>query len=115
MVISLLNCYGPYNNRENFWDSVVRGGLLKQPNLVLAGDLNLTLNCSEVWGKKACSDPLGPYFTHLFSSLQLVDIAPGSAGPTWRNGCSGDDGISKRLDRFLLSSNLLEHLSLYRA
>ena len=82
MVISLLNCYGPYNNREKFWDSVVKGGLLNQPNLVLAGDLNLTLNCSEVWGKKAHSNPIGPFFSHLFSSHQLVDIAPASAGPT---------------------------------
>ena len=46
--LSLLNCYGPYTNRETFWDLVVQGGLLNEPNLVLAGDLNLTLNCSEV-------------------------------------------------------------------
>ena len=82
LIISLLNCYGPYNNRENFWDSVVKGGLLNQPNLVLAGDLNLTLNCSKVWGKKERSDPLGPFFTQLFSSHQLIDISPDSAGPT---------------------------------
>ena len=46
-VISLLNCYGPYNNREHLWDMIVKGGLLNLPNLILAGDLNLTLNCSE--------------------------------------------------------------------
>ena len=106
--LSFLNCYGPYCHHEYFWEAVVQGGFLNLPNLVLAGDLNLTLNGSEVWGKKALTDPLGPYFTHLFSSHQLIDIAPVYAGPTWRNGRSGDDGISKRLDRFLLSSSLLD-------
>ena len=94
---------------------VVKGGLLNLNNLILAGDLNLTLNNSEVWGEKARLDPLGPFFTNLFSSHQLVDIAPIVAGPTWRNGCSSADGISKHLDRFLLSTNLLEHLPLYRS
>ena len=72
-----------------------RGGLLSLPNLVLAGDLNLTLNGSEVWGAKAHIDPLGPFFSQLFSSYQLVDIAPPCAGPTWRNGRFGEEGISK--------------------
>ena len=46
--LSLLNCYGPYANRESFWETVVQGGLLNLPNMVLAGDLNLTLNGFEV-------------------------------------------------------------------
>ena len=46
--LSLLNCYGPYSNQETFWDLVVQGGLLNLPNMVLASDLNLTLNSSEV-------------------------------------------------------------------
>ena len=94
---------------------VVKGGILNLNNPILAGDLNLTLNNSEVWGEKARLDPLGPFFTNLFSSHQLVDIAPIVAGPTRRNGRSGADGISKGLDRFLLSTNLLEHLPLYRS
>ena len=68
MNLSLLNCYGPYSNRESLWELAEQGGLLSQPNLVLAGDLNLNLNCSEVWGKKAHPDPLTPFFSHLFSS-----------------------------------------------
>ena len=41
--LSLLNCYGPYSNRETFWDLADQGGLLSQPNLILAGYPNLTL------------------------------------------------------------------------
>ena len=100
--------------RESFWEAVVRGGLLNLPNLVLAGDLNLTLNGFEVWGKKALLDPLGPFFKQLFSSSQLLDIAPACAGPTWQNGRSGEEGISKRIDIFLLSSSIVDLLPWHR-
>ena len=90
------------------------GGLLSLPILILAGDLNLALNGSEVWGTKALPDPLGPFFTKLFSDHQLADVAPTCAGPTWRNGRSGDEGICKKLDRFLLSFNLVSLLTKHR-
>ena len=35
-------------------------------------------------------------------------------GHTWRNGRSGDAGISKRIDRFILSDSLLPSLTCYR-
>ena len=84
------------------------------PDLILAGYLNLTLNASEVWGSKAHIDPLGPYFTQLFAAFNLVDVAPLCAGPTSRNGRSGEEGISKRLDRFILSLNLIDLLPRHR-
>ena len=37
------------------------------------------------------------------------------SAPTWRNGRSGDAGICKRLDRFLLSESLLPIFSFYRS
>ena len=93
---------------------MANGGLLSLPNLILTGDLNLTLNVSEIWGTKAQLDPLGPYFSKLFSDLLLVDVASSCVGPTWRNGRIGEEGISKRLDRFLLSDHLVSLLSRYR-
>ena len=93
---------------------MARGGLLSFPNLILAGDLNLTLNGSEIWGSKAQIDPLGPFFTKLFSDHQLADVAPLCAGPTWRNGRLGDEGISKMLDIFLLSDNLVSLIPRHR-
>ena len=44
--LSILNCYGPYLNRDSFWSVVAIGGLLSLPNLILAGDLNFTFNAS---------------------------------------------------------------------
>ena len=64
--LSILNCYGPYLHRDVFWTAAARGGLLSLPNLILVGDLNLTLNAYEVWGSKAHIDPLGPFFMQIF-------------------------------------------------
>ena len=112
--ISILNVYGPYKDRGTFWDNAFDSGFLGAPDLILGGDLNLTLNSSEIWGTKSCSDPLSSYFKGLFDSLELLDIAPPCAGPTWRNGRADSEGISKRLDRFLISGHLLPSLGLYR-
>ena len=112
--ISVLNVYGPYIDREHFWAMALRGGLLSTPNLVLGGDLNITLYASEIWGKKASSNPLSHYFLSLFDSVGLVDLAPQETGPTWQNGRAGEHGISKRLDRFLISSSLIPSLDVHR-
>ena len=46
--LDILNCYGPYRDRDIFWDKVLKGGLLNSPNLILGGDLNLTMSTSEI-------------------------------------------------------------------
>ena len=83
--LDILNCYGPYKHRDIFWENVCRGVLLNSPNLILGGNLNLTLKASDTWGKKVVIDPLSSHFKLSFDSLGLMDIASPSAGPTWRN------------------------------
>ena len=80
--VAILNVYGPYIDRELFWEKALRGGILNIPNLVLEGDLNLTLNSLEIWGKKASPNPLTQHFLSLFDSVGLVDLAPQCTGPT---------------------------------
>ena len=108
--IAILNVYGPYRDRELFWEKAHRGGILSIPNLVLGGDLNLTLYSSEIWGKKASPDPLTQHFLSLFYSVGLVDLVPQYVGPTWRNGRVGEEGVSKRLDHFLISASIIPSL-----
>ena len=84
--------------------------LLNSPNLIMGGDLNLTMHSSKIWGKKVVLDPLSSFFKQLFDSMGLIDTAPTIAGPTWRNSRVGDEGISKRLDRFLIASSLIPTL-----
>ena len=53
LLLSILNCYGPYLHCDFFWNVAAWGGLPSLPNLILVGNLNLTLNVSEIWGSKA--------------------------------------------------------------
>ena len=76
-------------------------------NVILGGDLNLTLSEKENWVSLARHDGLGFFFVALFESKELIDLQPLKLTPTWRNNRSGEQAISKRLDRFLLSENLL--------
>ena len=93
---------------------MVDGGLLLIPNLVLAGNLNFTIGVAEIWGGESLLDPLAHFFSHLIVDNGLVDLAPPYAGPTWRNGRGGVEGISKRLDRFPISSSLVPSLLIHR-
>jgi hypothetical protein len=53
-------------------------------------------------GILATLDPLASYFHTLLQNHNLVDLPPDAIVPTWRNGRTGLDDISKRLDQFLL-------------
>jgi len=44
--LKILNVYGPYNDREPFWNRLAGSGLLRDPYLILVGDLNFTLSSS---------------------------------------------------------------------
>jgi hypothetical protein len=48
--ISLLNVYGPCQDRKAFWDSVDATGILAHRDLIIAGDMNFTTSSEEVWG-----------------------------------------------------------------
>jgi hypothetical protein len=113
--INFLNIYGPCLERKLFWTSLANNGLLSLRNLVIAGDLNLTVSSGEVWGGSKCSGPLSNFFISLFNDHNLVDAHPDKLAPTWRNGRSGTDFIAKRLDRFLVSADLLMNTNLFRS
>ena len=104
---TLYNVYGTYQEIKWLWKSIFSSGMLELKNMILGGDLNLTLSEKEKWGYLAHHDGLGSFFVALFESKELVDLQPLKLTPTWRNNRSGEQAISKRLDRFLLLENLL--------
>jgi hypothetical protein len=113
--LKLINCYGPYADREVFWEGIKREGILNEDNLILGGDLNFTTSSREVWGEHARVDPLQLYFSQLIQVGGLVDVEPLKFLPTWRNGRKGHDYIAKRLDRFLVSEKLVSSGIRYRS
>jgi hypothetical protein len=50
-----------------------------------------------------------------FSSNNLIDIKPTKLIPTWRNGRCGQEAIARRLDRVLVSEDLLSDVGHYRS
>ena len=84
-------------------------------NLVLVGNLNLTLKVGESWGSQSNLGSLNTFFTNLFCNKKLIDIQPGKLVPTWRNGRVSDAFIAKRLDRFLLSKDLVLSSGIFRS
>ena len=66
-VVTILNVYGPYLNRADFWDSLLKMEIFDDRELVLGGDLNLSLGVSEVWGPKAFPDALANFFIQSFA------------------------------------------------
>jgi hypothetical protein len=108
-------CLWTMFREKNFWDKVVSRGMLAHKNLIVAGDLNFTVSAGEVWGDTTHLDPLAGYFKDIFQENRLVDILPDEVVPTWRNGRSRCEGISKRLDRVYLSEDLLSNAGRHRS
>ena len=104
---AMYNVYGPYQDRKGFWEAFFSSGFLESRNVILGGDLNLTISEEENWGNSSHGDGLSSFFANLFETKELVNIQPLKLTLTWRNNRSRDQAISKRLDRFLLSKNLL--------
>ena len=75
--------------------------------MILGGYLNLTLSEKEKWGATTRQDSLSAFFAVMFDSKELVDLQPLKLTPTWRNNRCGEQAISKRLDKFFISKNLL--------
>ena len=65
----ILNIYGSFYDRKTFWERLEGSGAMDLPDLILGGNLNLTLTNNEVWGKIVSSDSLGPFLVIFFSRM----------------------------------------------
>jgi endonuclease/exonuclease/phosphatase family metal-dependent hydrolase len=111
--LTLLNVYGPCTTRKSFWTKLKDSGILSTNNLIMAGDFNIILDSDEAWGATP-SCFIDVFFKYLFASKNLIDIKPPKLMPTWRNGRLGQNVISRRLDIFMVSKELLSTISHYR-
>ena len=72
------------------------------------------MGLSEIWGYRAKLDSLSDFFTKILENYGLVDIIPTVMIPTWTNRRTDNEIICKRLDRFLLSVDMLDFEYFYR-
>ena len=73
---SLYNVYGPYHNKRKFWEFFFSSGLLEPQNMILGGDMNLSLSEREVWGSSMRMYSLSNFFLALFKSKGLLYVHP---------------------------------------
>ncbi len=106
--IRLINVYGPFHDREIFWEHLLTSNILQPDNIILGGELNFSMGFSESWGHHAQVDPVFAFFENILENHSFIDIPSAKILPTWRNKRIGEDNLARRLDRFLIKERLLE-------
>eukprot|EP00253_Pinus_taeda_P008568 PITA_08568 len=76
-------------------------------NLILGGDFNMITSLMEKKGGLRKLNRDGEQFKDFIDNASLVDVYPKQGNFTWNNRRGGENLISSRLDRFLVSENLL--------
>jgi hypothetical protein len=80
--LSVLNVYGPYSNRVEYWDTFFKLECIQNGLVVIGGDLNFTLGAFKIWGPVAQIDCLLGYFLRKLEEVGLLDIEPTKLSPT---------------------------------
>jgi exonuclease III len=109
-LVSLFNIYVPQHieEKKHCWETLK--DFLQQnelDNIILGGDLNVTLAQEEKRGGTIVRDPAREWVEDLISAWDLVDIKPAKGLYTWTNKRVGPGHIAARLDRFLVQSSFL--------
>lgn len=104
----MLNIYAPCRDQHIFSDTLFDTEILDIEALMIARDLNVTLQANEVWETSRSYDPLGERLRQEYLSRNLVDIRPRKRMPTWDNKRMGVAFIAKRLDRFIVNSRIID-------
>ena len=76
-------------------------------NIIVAGDLNVTLAPNEKKGGSRVRDPSREWIKDIILGWDLIDIKPVKGKFTWSNKRIGPRHIAARLDRFLIHSSFL--------
>jgi len=84
-------------------------------NIIHRGDLNFETYTRVLWASSTIVDPIAYFFNHVIQQVKLIDEEPLVMGPNWNNGRSRRDGISKRLDHFLISISFVSSIQRYRS
>lgn len=106
----LFNVYVPLNVGEKniCWESIKnQANLANLENIIIVGDLNLTLLSSDKRGGTIVRDPAREWAKDLMQDWNLLDIKPSSGKYTWSNKRIGPSHIAARMDRFFIQSSFL--------
>ena len=80
---------------------------MEQGPWVLGGNFNLIANLGEKKGGRGTLDKFQEAFSKFLTRSSLVDVEMGSSWFTWNNKHGGEHLVASRLDRFLVSENVM--------
>jgi exonuclease III len=109
-MVSLFNIYIPQHidEKKNCWKTLLNYLADNElENIILGGDLNVTLAQEEKWGGSIVRDQAREWVEDLISAWYLMDIKPTGGHYTWTNRRVGLGHIATCLDRFLVQSSYL--------
>lgn len=110
--LTILNSYGPYENRETLLLEILNNGFILRDNPIITWYLNLTFFWREMWGQCSRGDRLDCLFPHWLESTSMVYIEPLKLSLTWSNNIRGESEIGNIMDRFLFEVCLLPKCAL---
>lgn len=108
--LMIVNIYGPCQGKASFWNSLLSKSLMRNPNLVVGGDLNFSIRTTETWGPTAREDSLSNFLLNLLNTHNLMDINLLKLRPIWRNRRTREARIAKRLDQLLLCEEVTSRI-----
>ena len=108
--VSLFNIYVPnlFPEKRSCWETLDTFLNQNSPrNIIIAGDLNVTLSSAEKKGGSVVRDQAREWVEDIILHWDFMDIKPPSGKFTWSNKRLGPGHIAARLDRFLIHSEYL--------
>lgn len=108
--VLIIGVYGPhiYREKQVFMKNIqTLRRLVPEPAWIIGGDFNLIRNLGEKKGGIRKEDQTMEEFNDMIKELKLVDIPTTNGIHTWNNRRGGKNQIASRLDRFLLSEQIL--------
>ena len=73
MELCFFNVYGPYVEREGFWNNLLYFVSFNCTKIIFGGDLNFSLGLSDIWGVRARTNCLF-YFFQIFWMIMALWI-----------------------------------------
>jgi hypothetical protein len=108
---AITNVYGPQGSqdKDKFMERIkLIKSLTTTPNWIIGGDFNMILTLEEKSGGIKRLEQDSGKFKALIDHLNLVDIENSNGTFTWSNRRSGNQHIACRLDRFLVTEEIME-------
>jgi exonuclease III len=108
---AITNVYGPQGSqdKDKFLERLeLIKSLTNTPNWIIGGDFNMILTLEDKTGGTKRLEQDSGKFKALIDHLKLIDIETSNGIYTWSNRRSGHQHIACRLDRFLVTEELME-------